>query len=124
MSRKEIVNKLNEAKAMELPHMNYAKVKEYYGGLPNFEETEENIRIANEYFNRFLDPKNERFENGCWLCGNKNVYLSWGLVHGVAQSNCCGLSYVSYHYPDDICKDKKLFSGRTDISLQYHPDGF
>ena len=124
MTKEETINKINEVKAMNLPHMNYAKLKEYYGEILGYEETEDNIKIINEYLNNYLDPKNEAFENGCWFCGNKDVYLSWGIIHGVAHSNCCGLSYKCYHYSDDICEDKKLFNGRIDIILQYHPDGF
>jgi len=124
MTREETINKINEVKAMNLSHMNYVKLKEYYGEISGFEETEENIKIINKYLNNYLDPKNEIFGNGCWVCGNKDVYLSWGITHGVAHSNCCGLSYKCYHYPDDICEDKKLFNGRINIKLQYHPDGF
>ena len=124
MTREETINKINEVKAMNLPHMNYVKLKEYYGEISEFKETEENIKIMNEYLNNYLDPKNETFENGCWFCGNKDVYLSWGITHGIAHSNCCGLSYKCYHYSDDICEDKKLFNGRINIKLQYHPDKF
>ena len=122
MNNEEVVNKLKEVQAMHLPRMTYAKVKEYYGELPGFEETDENIKILDEYFNLFLDPKNEFIGNGCWLCGNKQVYLRWGIVHGVAHSECCGLSYKAYHYPANVSKDKKLFNYRVAISLQYHPD--
>jgi len=124
MTREETINKINEVKAMNLPHMNYVKLKEYYGDISGFEETEENIKIMDEYFNNYLDSKNEIFGNGCWVCGNKDVYLSWGITHGIAHSNCCGLEYKCYHYSDDICEDKKLFNGRINIKLQYHPNGF
>jgi len=124
MTREETINKINEVKAMNLPHMNYVKLKEYYGEISGFEETEENIKLMNEYLNNYLDPKNEIFENECWLCGNKDLYLSWGITHGIAYSNCCGLEYKCYHYSNDICEDKKLFNGRIDIILQYHPNGF
>jgi len=124
MTREEIINKINKVKAMNLPHMNYVKLKEYYDEISGFEETEENIKIMNGYLNNYLDPKNETFENGCWFCSNKDVYLYWGITHGIAHSNCCGLEYKCYHYSDDICEDKKLFNGRINIKLQYHPDGF
>jgi len=124
MTREEIINKINKVKAMNLPHMNYVKLKEYYDEISGFEETEENIKIMDEYLNNYLDPKNEIFENGCWFCSNKDVYLYWGITHGIAHSNCCGLEYKCYHYSDDICEDKKLFNGRINIKLQYHPDGF
>jgi len=124
VEREEVINRLKEIKAMQLPKMSYAKFKEYYGIISSFEETEENIKIMDEYFCKFLDPRNDYIGNGCWLCGSKNVCLSWGLAHGIAYSDCCGLSYKKYHYPDDICKDRKLFNNRVDISLQYHPDGF
>jgi len=125
MTKEETINKINEVKQMKLPHMTYAKVKQYhYGNILGFEETEENIKIMDEYFYRFLDPKNEQFKNGCWVCGNKDIYLSWGITHGIAHSNCCGLSYNVLHYPKDICKDKKLFDDCLKIILQYHPEGF
>jgi len=124
MTREETINKINEVKAINLPHMNYAKLKEYYGKISGFEETEENIKTMNEYLNNYLDPKNETFSNGCWFCGNKDVYLFWEITHGIAHSNCCGLEYKCYHYSDDICEDKKLFNGRINIKLQYHPDKF
>ena len=124
MNREETINKINEVKAMNLPHMSYAKLKEYYGKISGFKETEENIIIMDEYLNNYLDPKNKAFENGCWVCGNKDVYLSWGIIHGIAYSNCCGLDYKCYYYSDDICEDKKLFNGRIDIILQYHLNGF
>ena len=124
MTREEIINKINKVKAMNLPHMNYVKLKEYYDEISGFEETEENIKIMDEYLNNYLDPKNEIFENGCWFCSNKDVYLYWGITHGIAHFNCCGLEYKCYHYSDDICEDKKLFNGRINIKLQYHPDGF
>jgi len=44
MTREETINKINEVKAMNLPHMSYAKLKEYYGKISGFEETEENIK--------------------------------------------------------------------------------
>jgi len=89
MTREETINKINEVKAMNLSHMSYVKLKEYYGEISGFEETEKNIKIMDDYLNNYLDPKNEIFENGCWICGNKDVYLSWGIVHGIAHSNCC-----------------------------------
>ena len=124
MDREETIKKLHEVQAMKLPHMTYEKYKEYYGNIVGFEETEENIKIMDTYFDRFLDPRNDYIGNGCWLCGSKEVTLQWGMVHGIAYSDCCGLSYVEYHYPDDICKDKKLLNSRLNVSLQYHPDGF
>lgn len=126
MNRQETIDKLTEVKNLHLPHMTYAKFKEYYGDLSSFgfEETDENIKIMDDYLNIFLDSKNDYIGNGCWLCGNESVVLSWGLVHGEALSNCCGLSYRKYHYAEDICKEKKLFDGKFRIALQYHPDGF
>lgn len=123
MGKEEIIQRLKEVKKMKLPKMTYLKLKEY-GYLPkDFIETEENIKLMDEYLNKYLDSKNE-FNNGCWLCGNKDVFLTWGLTHGVSYSNCCGLEYKTYHYPKDICKDNKLFKGRIIYSLQYHPEGF
>lgn len=124
MNRGETIQRLNEVKALNLPKMSYEKLKEYGYKPSDFEETEENIKVMDEYLGNFLDPRNEQFGNGCWICGNRPVSLSWGLVHGVAYSDCCGLSYVAYHYPDDICKEKKLFKDRINMSLQYHPEGF
>ena len=124
MDREETIKKLHEVQAMNLSHMSYAKYKEYYGNISGFEKTDENIKIIDEYFNKFLDPKNDYISNGCWLCGNKDISTQWGLAHGVAYSNCCGLEYVVYHYPNNICKDKKLFENRLTVSLQYHPDSF
>ena len=44
MTKEETINKINEVKQMKLPHMTYAKVKQYhYGNILGFEETEENI---------------------------------------------------------------------------------
>ena len=63
MTREETINKINEVKAMNLPHMNYVKLKEYYGEISGFEETEENIKIINKYLNNYLDPKNEIFND-------------------------------------------------------------
>ena len=124
MTKEETIQKLHEVQAMKLPHMSYAKYKAYYGNINGFEETEENIKIMDTYFNKFLDPKNDYIGNGCWLCGEKSVSLQWGLTHGIAYSDCCRLEYVEYHYPNDICKDKKLFDDKLYASLQYHPDCF
>ena len=124
MNKEETIQRLNQVTAMKLPKMDFQKLKEYGYKPSDFEETEENIRAMDEYLGKFLDPRNDQIGNGCWLCGNKHVSISWGLAHGVAYSSCCGLSYVKYHYPDDVTKEKKLFKNQITISLQYHPDGF
>lgn len=124
MGREEIIKRLKEVQEMKLSKMNYEKLKLLNKVPRDFEETEENIKLMNNYLVRFLDPKNEQFENNCWLCDNKFISLNWGLAHGVAYSNCCGLSYICYHYSGDISKEKELFKERILLSLQYHPDTF
>lgn len=124
MEKDEVIKRLNEVKAMKLPKMSYEKLKEYGYKPSDFEETDENIKLMDEYLGKFLDPRNEQIGNGCWLCGNRPVSISWGLAHGVAYSNCCGMDYIQYHYPDDVSKEKKLFKNKINISLQYHPEGF
>lgn len=125
MNQEEIAIKLKEVQEMNLPHMTYVKYKEYYGAIWGFEETEENIKIMDEYFYQFLDPKNEYIGNGCWLCGEKSTMLRWGLAHGIAYSECCGIAYKEYHYPEDICKTKQIFTDtRINRALQYHPDTY
>lgn len=125
MNNEETIKKLKEVQSLNLPRVTYLKLKEWNKVPKDFEETEENIKLMDTYLNKFLDPRNEYCKNECWLCGNE-VMIRWGLAHGIAYSHCCGLRYVCYHYSDDIVekKEKKLFKGKIDITLQYHPDTF
>jgi len=121
MELEEMKKRLKIVQEMKLPRMNYLKLKEMVQ-LNEFEETEENIKIMDNYLNNFLDPNNEsEFQNGCWLCGNVDVILRWGIAHGELIANCCGLCYRGCHYLSDI---NKSFNGRLDLCLQYHPDDY
>jgi hypothetical protein len=46
--------------------------------------------------------------------------VTWGLVHGVAHCNGCGIDCMVYHYIEDENGKKQ----RVERTLQYHPNNY
>jgi hypothetical protein len=116
-NKEEVVNKLNELKAKNLPHMTVEQFSElkplFKRDIEKATEEEKKI-ISEELFKYYRSDK----ENIC-IFSDEFPVLSWGLHHGTAIDSNTGLSWECYHY-FTINGERH----RYDRTLQYHPDNY
>jgi len=110
----QVIKRLKELKAQNLPHMTIEKMIEFY---PDFKYqiadcTEEEKQIIENELNPFLGQK-----LGYCIISEQLPYLGWGLAHGVLIDSNTGLSWMRYNYFKVNGKEC-----RFDYVLQYHPD--
>jgi hypothetical protein len=113
-NREQVINKLNELKAQNLPHMDidlFSELDEYFKEQIKTCSEDEKIKI-NDELHSYLGQNLKH----CIICGEE-PYLRWGLAHGVMIDNNTGLSWVYYHYFNMNGQNKKFVR-----LLQYHPD--
>lgn len=104
MDREETIKRLDEAQ--NLPHASLEDLRSVPKGI-----TEEELI---EYLKDYLKPTGT-----CWLC-EKDLYIEWGLQHGVANCTNCGMDVRVYHFPKND-EGKEI---RFEKSLQYHPKNY
>ncbi|MEC2463540.1 hypothetical protein P9X10_01315 [Bacillus cereus] len=83
--REEAKKKLEES--MNLP---VATIKDLHH-IPEGIKTEE----LEEYLQDFVKPTGK-----CWCC-NKHLYIRWGIQHGMANCEQCGIDVRAIHYFKD-----------------------
>ncbi|PHE64222.1 hypothetical protein COF68_05090 [Bacillus toyonensis] len=67
-----------------------------------------------EYLESFTKPSRT-----CWFCKD-DLYVQWGIQHGMAHCNNCGFDVKMFHYFEDD-KGEKV---RLERSLQFHPKNY
>jgi hypothetical protein len=104
MNKEETMKRLEEAQILPVATTQDLK------GIPSWVSEEK----LTEYLQDFVKPTGT-----CWLC-EKELYIEWGLAHGVARCTNCGIDSRVYHYlKDNDGQERKL-----EISLQYHPKNY
>lgn len=108
LKREQVLEKLKEAQAKNLPHPTIDQVFEVTGELP------EEDRVALEtYLKQFCWIEG----NKCPCCDHELVYsFEWGLRHGDGQCRYC--SYPARYYHFDVGPIKK-----ASFLLPFHPNG-
>lgn len=101
MTEEEQIARLNEAQ--KLPVATVEDMRYVPKGI-----SEEQLKM---YLNDFAKPTGK-----CWLC-EEELYVEWGLVHGISHCTTCGMDVREYHY----LKDENGKEQRITRSLQNHP---
>lgn len=115
--RDQVISRLNELKAMKLPHVTiekFAELSKTFARDIGCATDDERKAIIDE-LNKYYRPNDD---NKCVFSG-RSPSLEWGLSHGVAIDRNTGLSWVCYHY-----FTIGGYRNRYDVTLQYHPDGY
>ena len=117
----EVVNKLNELKAKNLPHVtieSFRKSNRLFDERIDYATDEERDKIE-EYLSAFYNDANE--ENRVHKCifNDEEPVLGWALFHGTMTDRNTGLDWRAYHY---LTIDGT--ESRYKHIMQYHPDGY
>lgn len=115
----EVINKLNELKAKNLPHVtieSFREMNKLFNERIDYATDEEREKIE-EYLSVFYNDVND--EGIKCIFNEERPILTWGLAHGEMYDTNTGLNWRFYHY---LTIDGT--ESRYERALQYHPDGY
>lgn len=116
----EVINKLKELKAKNLPHVTieaFRKMNKLFDDMIDYATDEEREKIE-EYLSVFYDDTNDDDRHKC-IINEERPNLTWGLAHGYMFDSNTGLDWKAYHY---LTIDGK--ESRYERIMQYHPEGY
>ena len=120
-NKEEVVNKLIELKAKNLPHATieaFRKINKLFNERIDYATDEEREKIE-QHFNAFYDDTSEDNKIHKCIFNDEEPNLTWGIAHGEMYDRNTGLDWRAYHY---LTIDGT--ESRYDRIMQYHPDGY